>query len=108
MKIGLREKYSFIIVLLTFIISGMLAGYLFFEFRKITNSIVRQSARELKDKLTAQLESRGRLMVGILAESLPNALYYTDMPAIDEIIATALKQKDVLHILVFDHNGKII
>jgi diguanylate cyclase (GGDEF)-like protein len=56
----------------------------------------------------AALRGRGEAMANLLADALTNPLYYFDLLAVGEITRSALSQRDVAYVLVFDAKGQIL
>ena len=65
--------------------------------------------REAMQAMAAEaLNRRGEAMVGQLADSLTNPLYFSDLDAIGITVRAAARQPDVAYVLVYDTNGNIV
>ncbi|RCX28054.1 EAL domain-containing protein [Thioalbus denitrificans] len=72
------------------------------------HSASQSSAEALEKALYAQLEQRGRLLAGFLADDLVNSVYNYDMATIQETLVTVTGQPDVAHALIYDTDGQML
>ena len=72
------------------------------------SEITRVSRKAMHDLVIEGLRKRGESAVTQLADSLTNPLYYFDLDAIGTLSRAAMRQPDVLYVLVYDTQGRII
>jgi PAS domain S-box-containing protein len=108
MKLKLRTRYALVLVSLIIFISFLLAGSLFFHLKSSVNELTNVSSENIKTDLMNQMEQRGKIIVHFLAESLIDPLYHYDLQSVYDLLSIVLEQKDVLYVLVYDMEGKLI
>lgn len=108
MKLGLRGKYTLIIVGLIVGSVSLLAGVLMFQFASSLSRLMRASADAMSRDLLAQVNKRGEALTHFLSETLINPLYYYDLEEIRLLLQAAKEREDVVFAYVFDPDGKIV
>ena len=65
--------------------------------------------REAMQSMAADaLKRRGEAMVGQLADTLTNPLYFSDLDGVGSTVRAVAKQPDVAYVLVYDAQGSIV
>ncbi len=72
------------------------------------SEVTRVSRKAMHDLVIEGLRKRGESAATQLADSLANPLYYFDLDAIGTLSRAAMRQPDVLYVLVYDTQGRII
>ncbi|MBA3003501.1 MAG: response regulator [Desulfurivibrio sp.] len=108
MKMGLRARFSLVILALILVIVLALSGILLTQFRIANQHAGDATARGMEKTLLHQLEQRGVVMTRFLAENLANPLYRYDLEAMNQLTGAALSQEDIMYIYVFDDQGRIV
>jgi hypothetical protein len=108
MQLRLNHRYALTIFLL--IISTVLAlTWLFlFQFQKYTNDISKTASGIMAQTMLDQTKEHTNSKLILLAANLVIPLYRMDMEAINEMISSAKNQREILEVIVFDHNGRVL
>lgn len=70
--------------------------------------LVRLSGTVIHELFDRGTRSRGEALSHVLADSLANPMYYSDMEQIGGLVRNATKQRAVGYVLVFDDRGRLL
>lgn len=104
---GLKAR-SLLAMLATLVVVLVLLGAAWLQQRESHREIAALSRGSMHELSLAALRGRGEAMANLLADALTNPLYYFDLLAVGEITRSALRQRDVAYVLVFDAKGQIL
>lgn len=107
MPSGLKAR-SLLAMLAILAVVLLLLSAAWLQQRESHREIASLSRGSMQELSLAALRSRGEAMASLLADALTNPLYYFDLLAVGEITRSALSQRDVAYVLVFDDRGQIL
>lgn len=108
MKLKLKTKYSLVILGLVLSLALIMGVNMFFQSRSTLTEVIASGTSAMEKQLFNQVKVRARMLAEYLASNLVNALYFLDLESIQFILAPAMKQADISHIIVFDAEGRIV
>jgi signal transduction histidine kinase/ActR/RegA family two-component response regulator len=108
LQISLSKKYTLIIVGLIGLVVALLIMATFYHSSKMATAITKSSSRLLKDKTLEETRNFAKSHIGLLADRLVNPLYYLNMDKTKGIIAESKNHKNIIYVLVFDTNCRVI
>ncbi len=105
--LGLQQKF-----ILTLIGGGlvllMVLGGLWYSSLGSHLELVSNTSTIMREQAWEDLERRGEVTIRFLAETLPNLMYYYDLQGLRDTAISVLDQADVLYVLIYDLDGRII
>lgn len=108
MKLNIWKKYLLSILSVILVTIIILSTSVLVQFRATIMDVTLSSSKISERNLLNQLGKRAELMVLFLSEELANALYQYDLESLYQTCATALRQKNVSYIYVYDPEGRIL
>lgn len=108
MTLKIKTKYSLVILGVILSLSLLMGVNMYFQSRSTLAKVIASGTSAMEKQLFNHLKVHGRLFAQYLANNLVNALYFGDLESISFILAPALKQEDISHIIVFDAKGSTV
>ncbi|MFQ5972488.1 MAG: ATP-binding protein [Alphaproteobacteria bacterium] len=108
MYLGLRTRYSLVLVIIALAIVGTVTATLLFEFKDVSRELHGSSSATMSTALYKQLLARGRGHVQLIAESLVEPVSREDFEDIANIVFGALGVADVTSVFVYDRQGRVV
>lgn len=108
MRISLREKYSFIFLCVVATIVAILAYGSLTAYRKSIEAMRTSAVEDSSKALMGQMYERAESLASLLSEELINPFYHYDLATIGSILRDTVKQADILSVVVFDTDCKIV
>jgi len=106
-RIGLRAKFVLSLLATTLVFLGVVA-FASSTTTSALDGVLRQSESGSRDQARAALADRGSQLANYLSIALTNPVYYFDLLTVREAARSALSQPDVIYVLVFDAQGRVI
>jgi diguanylate cyclase (GGDEF)-like protein len=107
MPAGLQPRFL-LAMLATLAMVLVVLGAAWLQQRDSHREIAALSRGSLHEHSLAALRGRGEAMASLLADALTNPVYYFDLLAVREVARSALSQRDVAYVLVFDAEGRVL
>ncbi|GMU42658.1 MAG: EAL domain-containing protein [Xanthomonadales bacterium] len=107
MQIGLRAKFVLSLLATTLVWFAVLAVGAWSASRA-GEGVLRESEDSLRAQGRAALAERGEQLAALLADTLTNPVYYTDLLSVREAARSTLNQPDVDYVLVYDGQGRVL
>lgn len=107
MIIGLRAKFVLSLLATTLVFFGVLA-FAWSTTGRAVDDVLRQSESTLREQSRAALSDRASQLADFLATALTNPVYYFDLLTVREVAQSAISQPDVIYVLVYDAQGRVI
>jgi diguanylate cyclase (GGDEF)-like protein len=107
MVIGLRAKFVLSLLATTLVFLGVI-GLAWSTTGKAMDGVLQQSESTMREQSRAALADRASQLAGFLATALTNPVYYFDLLTVREVARSALTQPDVVYVLVYDAQGRVI
>ena len=104
---GLHQRFL-LAMAATLAVVLLVLGAAWVQQRDSHREIAALSRGSLQELALGALRGRGEAMASLLADALTNPVYYFDLLAVGEIARSALAQRDVAYVLVFDAEGRIL
>ena len=105
---NLQVRYALIILLIITTVILVVAGTLSQQFQTSMHQVTETSADSVAPLLRSQLQKQGEIMAKFLAENLINPVYQMNIEHVYELVMAAKKQQEIVSVIVFDLEGKII
>lgn len=105
---SIREKYLLLLTLLFIVAAGLAAGLTSFLLSDSLDRVSHASEERVAQALVRQLEQEGIRRTQLLAWSLSDALYQTDVRTIAILTRASRSQKGVLAIDVYDKDAIVL
>jgi len=105
--IGLRAKFMLSLLATTLVWVAVLA-FGWSSAERAINDVLAQGETSLREQGRTALADRGVQLASFLADALTNPVYYTDLLTAREVVRSALGQPDVVYVLVYDEQGRVI
>ena len=97
------------IILFLIIINVMLlAGVLLFQFNTSIDDIIETSSASMEADLMEEMEKRGHSIIRLVEENIINPMYNYNMLEIYDLLKTVRSQENVIQVLVYGSDGKIL
>jgi len=104
---GLQQKFT-----LTLIGGGLILllvlGGLWYSSSGSHLELIENTSTIMREQAWEDLERRGEVTVRFLADTLPNLMYYYDLQGLRDTAISALDQEDILYVLIYDIEGRIL
>ncbi|MEZ5463715.1 MAG: EAL domain-containing protein [Lysobacteraceae bacterium] len=107
MRLGLHVRFL-IGLLATLLLVLAVMGGLWWQQRATASEQAQISREAMHQMAFTSMERRGAGLASLLADALVNPLYYFDIVRIGETVRSALQQPDVMYVLVYDENGRVV
>ncbi len=108
MKLKLQTRYSMIILSLIVINVILLAVVLLSQFNTSLDAIVETSSDRMEKDVLVEIEKRGECILQLVEKNIINSMYHYNHSEIYDLLKTVKHQKDVIQILVYDVEGRIL
>ncbi len=108
MRLGLRARYSLVLVGTALSIIAAVATTLLTLSWKAADELQRSSSQAMSAALLTQLEKRGRGLVSVLTNSLAEPVVIDDFESILNITNAAAELSDVAFVMVYDRDGTVL
>jgi diguanylate cyclase (GGDEF)-like protein len=106
-RMGLSAKFGVLIAVALLVLLAVVMVMLQRQ-RAMQAEVVSVGGESMRTLVISRLQKRGQAMIGQVADTLVNPLYYFDLDAIGGIAREAMRQPDVAYVVVYDTNGDII
>ena len=107
MRGGLHLRFLIGMLATLLLVLGVMGG-VWWQQRAAAREQAQISREAMHQMAFTSMERRGEGLANLLADSLVNPLYYFDMVRIGEVVRSALQQPDVMYVLVFDDQGRVV
>ena len=108
MKLRLQYRYALTILPLIAVVSAVFLGVFLYQIRHQATDTHLSSKRIMDVALSRRLESEGRSRATLLAGSLINDIYNSDLSGIYQTIGATRDQENISYVYVFDPRGRIL
>jgi PAS domain S-box-containing protein len=108
MRLGLRARYSLVLVGTALLIIAAVATTLLAISWRAADELQRSSSQAMSSALLTQLEKRGRGLVSVLTNSLAEPVAIEDFDGIVNIAGAAAELSDVAFVMVYDRDGMVL
>ena len=108
MKLRLQYRYALTILPLIAAVSAVFLGVSLYQIRHQAADTHLSSTRIMDVALSRRLESEGRSRATLLADSLINDIYNSDLNGIYQTIGATRDQENISYVYVFDPRGQIL
>lgn len=107
MRVGLRARVLALIAFaLLFVVAAFLLGL---RQEQASHADMHSISAEAMRQLAFDgVRHRGEALANMLAEALANPVYYSDLAQIGEIIASAKALPDVVYVVVYDREARVL
>jgi len=106
-RVGLRGELLLMLVATTAVVVLLFAALWLHEKR--SNRDARElSATALREMSREGLLTRGQTLSSQLAEAATNPLYFLDLAKLGELARAALRQPDVVYVVIHDADGQVV
>lgn len=106
-RFGLQARFFFAMGLTLAVVFALIA--LLLQRQTTMQREVDVLGREAMQSMAADaLKRRGEAMVGQLADTLTNPLYFSDLDSVGSLVRAVARQPDVAYVLVYDAQGSIV
>jgi len=106
-RTGLSLKFGFTMAIVLVVLFAVVLAVLQ-RHRAIHADVSDVGGNVVRSLMFSRLHKRGEALLGQVAGSLANPLYYFDLDAIRAIVREANLQPDVAYVLVYDTKGDVI
>lgn len=107
MRVGLRGKFVLSLMATILVWLAVLAVGWQASDRAI-DAVLKQGQTALREQSRDALADRGVQLSNFLAAALTNPVYFFDLLTVREVARSALDQPDVVYVLVYDDQGRVI
>ncbi|MCB1561135.1 MAG: EAL domain-containing protein [Xanthomonadales bacterium] len=107
MRAGLHTHFLIGMLATMLLVLGIMSG-IWWQQRGAAREQAEISRNAMHEMAFTSLKLRGQGLTQLLADALVNPLYYFDTVRIGEIARSALQQPDVLQVIVFDAEGRLV
>ena len=108
MKLRLQHRYALTILPLIAAVSAVFLAVSLYQIRDQAADTHLSSTRIMDVALSRRLESEGRSRATLLADSLINDIYNSDLNGIYQTIGATRDQENISYVYVFDPRGQIL
>lgn len=107
MRLGLTAKFWMIMLMATLVC--LMLGTVAWRVQLNGITQLAQLSGETIHKVSVQSEERrAQAMAQLIADTIVNPLYYFDLVSIGETATSALVQPEVIYVLIYDADGRIV
>ena len=107
LRYGLHARLLTVILVAT-VITLVVVGLILQRQGAMQREMLAHSRGSMHALVHTRLAEQGRATVERVAESLVNPLYYFDLEAIGQILATIRRQPDVSYVVVYTPTGDVL
>ncbi|WP_058835026.1 putative bifunctional diguanylate cyclase/phosphodiesterase [Luteimonas abyssi] len=107
MRYGLHARLLTVIVGAT-LVSLLLVTLIMQRYGSMSEEVLDRSRSSMQTLVHDRLVAQGRATVERVAEAMVNPLYYFDLDAMGQVLATVREQPDVDYVLVYSPEGEIL
>jgi len=108
MTLRLRARFILILTLLLTAFAAAIVSVYWLSTRESFRDMEKASRDIASEALTKEEIRQNEAMVQLIAEQLVNPLYFNEFEVVNNFATTALEQKGIIYIYIFDPSGRII
>ena len=108
MRLPLQSRYALILVGLTLVVGAVLSGLSLYHLRTSSQELTEMRSEMIAEQLLSQVSKRAAALSAHLARNLANPLYLSNMSEMQDLLAAAQEEPDVVLALVYDADARIV
>lgn len=107
-RVSLNVRYGFTLFLLMMALALSLTHWYSNKLHQASDEALEYFSISLQHNLEEQLTQTGRLLASTISDSLVNPMAYHSYSEIGDLIKQAMSDHEVVYLLVYDNEGKLI